>query len=103
VIWFDFNAICHPPRSQHDYLELATHYHTIFISNIPPINADAKDVINLFIRLIDILYDAKTKLVFSAAVPVEQIYPEGQFVFEFARTQSRLAEMQSENYLRGNV
>ncbi len=99
VVWFDFNVICKPPRSQHDYLELVTRYQTIFISNIPQISAEAKDTASLFIRLIDILYDAKTKLVFSAAVPIEQIYPEGQFVFDFARTKSRLTEMQSENYL----
>jgi cell division protein ZapE len=100
VVWFDFNVICKPPRSQHDYLELVSRYRTLFISNIPQINAEAKDTISLFIRLIDVLYDAKTKLVFSAAVPIDQIYPEGQFVFDFARTKSRLVEMQSESYIK---
>lgn len=99
VVWFDFNVICRPPRSQHDYLVLVSSYHTIFISDIPQINADANDTITLFIRLIDVMYDAKTKLVFSAAVPIEQIYPAGRFTFEFERTKSRLVEMQSENYL----
>ena len=102
VVWFDFNVLCRPPRSQHDYLELVTRYHTLFISNIPQIAAESKDIILLFIRLIDVLYDAKTKLVFSAAVPVAEIYPEGQFSFEFERTQSRLIEMQSEDYLNNN-
>jgi cell division protein ZapE len=101
VVWFDFDVICKPPRSQHDYLELVTRYHTIFISHIPQIKAEQHDRITLFIRLIDVLYDAKIKLVFSAAVPIAQIYPEGRFEFEFGRTQSRLLEMQSESYLRG--
>lgn len=100
VAWFDFNAICRPPRSQHDYLELASRYHTILMSDMRQIKAEEKDIILLLIRLVDVLYDAKTKLVFSSAVPLEQIYPEGQFAFEFERTKSRLIEMQSENYLK---
>lgn len=100
IAWFDFDVICRVPRSQHDYLELVSRYHTLFISNIPQIPAEAKDTILLFIRLIDVLYDTKTKLILSAMVPIEQIYPEGQFVFEFARTKSRLTEMQSEEYLQ---
>lgn len=97
-VWFDFDMICSAPRSQHDYLELVKKYPTIFISDINQITPNSKDKIMLFIRLIDVLYDAKTKLVFSSSVPIEKIYPEGQFIFEFARTRSRLIEMQSEAY-----
>lgn len=100
VVWFDFNVICKPPRSQHDYLELVSRYHTIFVSNIPRIAVDDNNTITLFIRFIDVLYDARTKLVFSAAVPVGEIYTEGRFTFEFERTKSRLTEMQSEMYLK---
>jgi cell division protein ZapE len=99
VVWFDFNVLCHPPRSQHDYLELAKTYHTIFLSNIPVISPQAKNVISLFIRLIDVLYDARIRLIFSAAASVENLYIQGHMHAEYARTCSRLREMQSAPYL----
>jgi hypothetical protein len=33
VVWFDFRAICGGPRSQNDYLEIATQYHAVLLSN----------------------------------------------------------------------
>lgn len=98
VAWFEFNVLCHTPRSQQDYLELVKRFHTLFLSHIPQISAQSHNTILLFIRLIDVLYDARTKLIFSAAVPIDQIYPSGQFRQEFTRTCSRLLEMQSETY-----
>jgi len=98
VAWFDFNALCQPPRSQQDYLEIVKRFHTVFLSHIPQISSDAHNTILLLIRLIDVLYDARTKLIFSAAVPITEIYPSGRFHQEFTRTASRLLEMQSETY-----
>ncbi|EKD72458.1 MAG: hypothetical protein ACD_45C00671G0001 [uncultured bacterium] len=104
IIWFDFNVICHIPRSQQDYLAIAKKFHTIFISDIPQLPADDKDKISLFIRLVDILYDQHVRLVCSATVSIEQIYPQGYMAAEYARTRSRLLEMQSEEYfLKGNL
>lgn len=98
VVWFDFNVICAIPRSQQDYLSIAQKYRTILISNIPAIPAAARDKITLFIRLIDVLYDQRTRLVASADCSIEQIYVAGNLLTEFARTRSRLLEMQSEAY-----
>lgn len=98
VIWFDFTALCHIPRSQHDYLAIAERYHTVLLGNIPAIPSNAKDKISLFIRLIDVLYDARIRLIFSAAVEVDQIYVSGTMANDFVRTKSRLLEMQSEDY-----
>ncbi len=98
IIWFDFNAICSVPRSQHDYLEIVKQYKTVFISNIPIIKPQARDKISLFIKLVDVFYDAQIRLVISAAAPIEQLYTQGQLVFEYTRTCSRLHEMQSEHY-----
>jgi len=101
IIWFDFKEICTVPRSQNDYLEIAAHYHTVLISDIPIIEPHEKDTICLFVCLVDVLYDARVKLVISAAEPVAEIYSRGFMVLEYTRTHSRLLEMQSQDYFMG--
>lgn len=34
-IWFDFHQLCEGPRSQLDYIELASRYEHVFVSDIP--------------------------------------------------------------------
>lgn len=98
VAWFDFYAICDGPRSQHDYIELAKEYHAVLISNIP-VFSDSDDQARRFINLVDEFYDRRVKLVVSAAAPINGLYQKGRLAFEFERTQSRLLEMQSTDYL----
>lgn len=98
VIWFDFKVLCGIPRSQEDYLVLAEKYTTLFISDLPVLSAQSRDKISLWIKLVDVLYDARRRLVLSAEAPLEQIYSQGRFSFEYKRTLSRLLEMQSEDY-----
>ncbi len=101
LIWFDFKEICTVPRSQNDYLVIAEKYRTVFISDIPLIPPEEKDTICLFVCLVDVLYDARVKLVISAAEPVAEIYSRGFMVLEYTRTHSRLLEMQSIDYFTG--
>lgn len=101
VIWFDFDKLCAVPRSQHDYLEIAHRYTTVFISNIPKISSN--NIINLFIRLVDVFYDSRIRLIFSAAFPINEIYTQGYMLADYARVRSRLQEMQAENYLVRSV
>jgi cell division protein ZapE len=98
VIWFDFSVICNVPRSQHDYLRLAAMFKTVLISHIPMIKEDQHNFITLFIRLVDVFYDAGVRLVLSAEKSVDQLYVSGRLLPDYARTQSRLIEMQSEAY-----
>jgi cell division protein ZapE len=99
VVWFDFQTLCGGPRSQNDYLELATRFHTIVLSDVPHMPVRLASEARRFTWLVDVLYDRKVKLVISAEVPPEHLYTEGPLSHEFPRTVSRLNEMQSKEYL----
>jgi cell division protein ZapE len=99
MIWFDFRELCGGPRSQNDYLEIATQFHTILLSDIPQLHLNMASAARRFTLLVDVLYDRRVKLIISAAVLPEQIYTEGPLAHEFPRTVSRLNEMQSKEYL----
>jgi cell division protein ZapE len=99
VIWFDFRTLCGGPRSQNDYLEIASQFHTLMLSNVPQMSVRQASEARRFTWLVDVLYDRRVKLVMSAAVPPEQLYLEGPMSHEFPRTVSRLTEMQSQEFL----
>lgn len=99
IVWFDFDALCGGPRSAHDYIEIAREFHAVVLSDVPQLGADDDDRVRRFVHLVDEFYDRRVKLLISAAVPILELYPEGRRRFEFERTESRLLEMQSEEYL----
>lgn len=99
VVWFDFRTLCGGPRSQNDYLELATQFHTVLLSNVPHMPVNMASQARRFTWLVDVLYDRRVKLIMSAAVPAEALYTEGPLAHEFPRTVSRLNEMQSAEFL----
>ena len=99
VVWFDFRTLCGGPRSQNDYLEIATQFHAVLLSNVPHMPVNMASQARRFTWLVDVLYDRRVKLILSAAVPAEQLYTEGPLAHEFPRTVSRLNEMQSREYL----
>lgn len=99
VVWFDFRELCMGPRSQNDYLEIASQFHTVLLSNVPHMPVNMASPARRFTWLIDVLYDRRVKLVISAAVPPEELYTEGPLAHEFPRTVSRLNEMQSKEFL----
>lgn len=99
VVWFDFKALCGGPRSQNDYLEIATQFHTVLLSDVPHMPLRMASEARRFTWLVDVLYDRRVKLIMSAAVPPEELYTEGPLVHEFARTVSRINEMQSMEFL----
>ena len=99
VIWFDFATLCGGPRSQNDYLELASRFHTLVLSGVPRMSVSMSSEARRFTWLIDVLYDHNVKLIMSAEVPADQLYTEGMLANEFHRTVSRINEMQSAHYL----
>lgn len=92
---FTFAELCEAPLGPADYLALAARFQTLFIENIPALKAGQRNEAKRFVLLIDTLYDARRHLVASSAEPPERICPKGQHRFDFARTVSRLQEMQS--------
>lgn len=99
VVWFDFKVLCGGPRSQNDYLELASQFHTVLLSDVPQMPPRLASEARRFTWLVDVLYDRRVKLILSAAVPAEQLYTDGPLAHEFPRTVSRLHEMQSAEFL----
>ncbi|MEX3935039.1 cell division protein ZapE [Paraburkholderia phymatum] len=99
VVWFDFATLCGGPRSQNDYLELASRFHAVILSSIPQMTPRMQSEARRFTWLIDVFYDHKVKLLMSAAVQPEELYTEGPMANEFTRTVSRIVEMQSQEYL----
>lgn len=99
MVWFDFEALCGPPRSKNDYIELARCHHTVFMSDIPVMGGSRDDRTRRFIFLVDEFYDRRVKLVLSAEAPAPRLYIGERLAFEFQRTVSRLTEMQTPAYI----
>lgn len=100
VVWFDFATLCGGPRSQNDYLEIASRFHTVILSGIPCLSASMSSEARRFTWLIDVFYDNKVKLIMSAEVEPEALYTQGTLSNEFHRTVSRIVEMQSREYMQ---
>lgn len=101
VLWINFNDLCNIPRSSADYALLIKKYSPIIISGIPKISPTDYARISNFIQFIDIAYDNKIHCVFSADVEINELYTEGKYLQDFQRTQSRIHEMQSKDYVCG--
>ena len=99
LVWFDFKTLCGGPRSQNDYLEIATQFHTVLLSDVPVMPPRMASEARRFTWLVDVLYDRRVKLIMSAEAAPEALYTEGPLAHEFPRTISRLNEMQSAEFL----
>ena len=99
ILWFDFAALCEGPRAVSDYIELAKAGPAVIVSNVPQFTVYTDDAARRFVLLVDEFYDRKVKLILSAAAPITELYDGERLRAEFGRTESRLIEMQSEEYL----
>ena len=106
-----FNDLCLQPRGAIDYLELCKKFHTLFVEGIPVLSlANQNNVVRRLINFVDVCYEARVKLVCTAAASPAGLVPDqaamasvGDESFAFDRTISRLREMQSELYLQSHV
>ena len=99
IAWFDFGTLCEGPRSVSDYIEIARDFHSVVLSDIPVLDDERRDPLRRFIHLVDELYDRNVNLIASAAAAPEALYRGRKLAEPFQRTRSRLAEMQSTDYL----
>ncbi len=99
VAFTTFAELCGQPLGAADYLEIASDYTTLLIAGIPRLTPEKRNEAKRFATLVDTLYEHKVKLICSAEVPPHELYVQGDGLFEFKRTVSRLVEMQSENYI----
>ena len=99
ILWFQFAALCEGPRAVADYIALAKAGPAVIVANVPQFTVYSEDAAKRFVQLVDEFYDRRVKLVLSAAAPITELYDGERLRAEFGRTESRLIEMQSEEYL----
>ena len=90
-----FFDLCGQPLGAADYLAVAENVRVLVLEDIPCLSRDNFNEAKRFVTLIDALYEGKVRLICSAAAQPERLYLEGEGVFEFERTASRLREMQA--------
>ena len=93
-----FWELCAKPLGPADYLAIAGAVRVLVLEDIPQLSASNYNEAKRFVTLIDALYEAKVRLICSAADTPERLYIEGEGSFEFARTASRLREMQAASW-----
>jgi cell division protein ZapE len=99
VAVFSFKRLCGENRGASDYLAVAREFHTVIVVGVPQMGPEMRNEAIRFTKLIDALYENKVKLFATAAAEPEKLYLAGEGSFEFARTVSRLQEMQSAQYM----
>lgn len=93
-----FHRLCGHHLGPGDFLAIADATKVLMIDDIPTLSRNNFNEAKRFVTLIDALYEAKVRLICSAAAKPEMLYLEGEGTFEFERTASRLREMQSADW-----
>lgn len=70
----DFEELCMQPLGADDYDCMGKMFHTVIIRNIPQLTIKMKSEVRRFITLIDMMYDNRVRVVFSAQVSLDQLF-----------------------------
>lgn len=95
-----FPDLCGLPLGPADYLAIADAVRVLILEEIPYFSSENANETRRFVTLIDALYEARVRLIATAANTPERLQIEGIGAFEFERTASRLREMQSAEWCR---
>jgi cell division protein ZapE len=98
VVRASFADLCAKPLGPADYLAIAEAARVLILDDIPVLSRARNNEARRFVTLIDALYEARVRLICSAAAEPPALYAEGEGAFEFARTASRLHEMRSADW-----
>ncbi len=101
VLRAGFWELCAKPLGPADFLAIAATARVVILEDIPQLSASNYNEAKRFVTLIDALYEARVRLICSAAAAPDRLYLEGDGSFEFARTASRLTEMQAADWAEG--
>ncbi len=93
-----FWELCARPLGPADFLAIADAVRVLVLEDIPQLSSGNYNEAKRFVTLIDALYEGRVRLICSAADAPERLYVEGEGSFEFARTASRLREMQGADW-----
>jgi cell division protein ZapE len=103
IACFGWHDLFESPIGAEDFLSLAHYFDYIFIDGIITMNDTHRNPARRFINAIDIFYDHGTKLIFRAENPAEILYQGSDHEFVYARTLSRLKEMQTQEWWSQNI
>ncbi len=95
VAWLTFADLCGTARGAADYLALTARYPALILEGVPRFGPERASEARRFMTLVDAAYERHTLLVIAADAPPDRLEPPAELAFEFARTASRLTEMQS--------
>ncbi|MBM7456703.1 cell division protein ZapE [Oceanisphaera litoralis] len=127
VLWCHYRDLCEQPLAALDFIELCDRFHHILLGEVPSLTGSRQqasiargtedgvtqvaagdrqlpalsrqdDGVRRFIALVDECYDRGIPLYIDAAVPLNELYPQGALAFPFRRTLSRLQEMQLQRF-----
>ncbi len=93
-----FYDLCGKALGPADYLKLAETVRVLILEDVPRLGRANFNEAKRFVTLVDALYEARTRLIVSAAATPDYLYVEGPGAFEFERTASRLMEMQAADW-----
>ncbi|MEL6607906.1 MAG: cell division protein ZapE [Pseudomonadota bacterium] len=93
-----FHDLCGQPLGPADYLAIADAVRVLIVEDVPRLGRSNFNEAKRFVTLIDALYEARVRLIVTAAAAPEMLYLEGENSFEFERTASRIREMMGDGW-----
>ena len=72
--WFNFSELCYQPLGAADYISLCCRFPVLIVDRVPQLDANHLNEARRFVTLIDACYEARTRLVLAAQVPLDELF-----------------------------